>query len=80
MSYVLFFLAGFGFGYAAVGGWKFLPLAFPLLLALGAFLRDGVDATALLKLVIAVVVMLLGILLGTLVDQRGGSSQTAGAG
>ena len=80
MSYVLFFLAGLGFGYAAVGAWKFSPLLFPLLLAAGAFIRDGVDGAAVLKLVVAVVVMLLGILLGTLLDQRGARSQTAGAG
>jgi hypothetical protein len=80
MSYVLFFLAGFGFGYAATGVWKFLPLVFPLLLAVGAFIRDGVDGTALLKLLIAVAVMLLGIFLGTLLEQRGERGQTAGAG
>jgi hypothetical protein len=80
MSYVLFFLAGLGFGYAANGGWKFLPLLFPLVLAVGAFIRDGIDGTALLKLVVAVAVMLLGILLGALLEQRGGRSQTAGAG
>ena len=63
MAYVLFFLAGLGFGYAAAGLWKFLPLLFPLVLAVGAFVRDGIHGTALLKLVVAVVVMLLGILL-----------------
>ena len=36
VAYVLFFLAGLGFGYAAMGGWKWLPLVFPLLLALFA--------------------------------------------
>ena len=80
MAYVLFFLAGLGFGYAAAGVWKFLPLLFPLVLAVGAFIRDGIDGTALLKLVVAVAVMLLGILLGTLLEQRGDRSQAAGAG
>jgi hypothetical protein len=80
MAYVLFFLAGLGFGYAAAGVWKFLPLLFPLVLAVGAFVRDGIDGTALLKLVVAVAVMLLGILLGTLLEQRGDRSQAAGAG
>lgn len=77
MSYVLFFLAGLGFGYAAVGLWRFTPLVFPLLLALGAFLTDGVDAASLLKLVLAIAVTLVGILLGALLDQRSARSQTA---
>ncbi|HEY1358915.1 MAG TPA: hypothetical protein VGF21_11480 [Thermoleophilaceae bacterium] len=77
MSYVLFFLAGLGFGYAAVGLWKFAPLVFPLVLALGAFLRDGVDGESLLKLVVAIVVMIVGIVLGALIDARGARSQTA---
>ena len=77
MSYVLFLLAGFGFGYAAVGLWKFAPLVFPLVLALGAFLRDGVSGAAFLKLVIAIVVMLIGIALGAMVDQRSARSQAA---
>jgi len=77
MSYVLFFLAGFGFGYAAPGMWKFTPLVFPLLLALGAFLRDGVSGASLLKLVIAIILMVIGIVLGAVLDQRGERSQTA---
>jgi hypothetical protein len=80
MSYVLFLLAGLGFGYAAVGIWKFAPLVFPTVLALGAFLRDGVDAGSLLKFVIAIVVTLIGIGLGAFLDERGARGQTAGAG
>ena len=34
-AYLLFFLAGLGFGYAASGRWKWVPLAFPLLLGIG---------------------------------------------
>ena len=33
-SYVLFFLAGIGFGYAAPTRWKWLPILFPIGLAL----------------------------------------------
>jgi len=77
MSYVLFFLAGLGFGYAAPGMWKFTPLVFPLLLALGAFLRDGISGGSLLKLVIAIILMVIGIVLGAVLDQRGARSQTA---
>ena len=80
MSYVLFFLAGLGFGYAAVGLWKLLPLVFPLVLALGAFLSDGVDAGSLVKLVVAIVVILIGIGLGVVLDERGARGEAAGAG
>jgi hypothetical protein len=79
MSYVLFFLAGLGFGYAAVGKWKLTPLVFPLTLAIGALLRDGVDVTSLIKLVIAIVVTVVGIVLGGVLDERTARSQTAGA-
>jgi len=77
MSYILFFLAGFGFGYAAPGMWKFAPLVFPLLLALGAFLRDGISGASLLKLLVAIIVMVIGIVLGAVLDERGARSQTA---
>jgi hypothetical protein len=80
MAYVLFLLAGLGFGYAAVGLWKLTPLIFPIVLALGAFLRDGVDGASVVKLVIAVVVTLIGIGLGAVLDERSARSQTAGAG
>jgi hypothetical protein len=80
MSYVLFLLAGFGFGYAAPGKWKLVPLVFPLLLALGAFLRDGVDAESLVKLAVAIVLVLVGVALGTALDERGARRQAAGAG
>ena len=46
-AYLLFFLAGVGFGYAAPGRWKWLPLLFPLALGIGALLKDGLDASIL---------------------------------
>ena len=80
LAFLLFFFAGLGFGYAAVGKWKFFPLVFPILLAIGAFIRDGVDAGSLLKLLAAVIVMLIGIGLGVMLDERSGRGETAGAG
>jgi hypothetical protein len=77
MSYVLFLLAGIGFGFAAAGLWKLTPLVFPLVLALGAFLRDGVDVGSFAKLVIAVVVMLIGIAVGAVLDERSARGQAA---
>jgi hypothetical protein len=64
VAYLLFFLAGLGFGYAAVGVWKWLPPAFPLLLALGAAASEGVDGTLLLRLALALLVTAVGVVLG----------------
>ena len=72
ISYLLFFLAGVGFGYAAPGKWKWLPLLFPLLLAIGAIVIHGVDASILLRLLIALIITVLGVLLGTMIDARAG--------
>jgi hypothetical protein len=68
VPYLLFFIGGLGFGYAAVGGWKWAPLAFPLLLALATALRDGVDGTLILRLVVALIVMTAGVLAGMWLD------------
>ena len=68
MPYLIFLLAGVGFGYAAAGRWKWLPLIFPLLLALAAALSEGVDGTLILRLAIALVVTAAGVLLGMLLD------------
>jgi hypothetical protein len=64
VAYVLFFLAGLGFGYAAIGIWKWLPLAFPLLLALAAAASEGVDGTMLLRLAVALLLTAAGVVLG----------------
>jgi hypothetical protein len=64
VAYVLFFLAGLGFGYAAIGVWKWLPLAFPLLLALAAAASEGVDGTMLLRLAVALLLTAAGVVLG----------------
>jgi hypothetical protein len=70
IGFVLFFLAGLGFGYAAPGGLKFLPVIFPLLLAIGALLKDGLQADILLKLVVALLITVGGIVLGAVLDAR----------
>jgi hypothetical protein len=79
IAYVLFLLAGLGFGYAAPGRWKFVPVVFPLLLAAGAFVRDGVDVGSLIRLIVAIVVTVIGIVLGALLDERSARGETAGA-
>ena len=70
IAYLLFFIAGVGFGYAAPGKWKWLPLVFPLLLGLGAIFKDGLDGAILLRLVIALIITVLGVVLGTVLDSR----------
>ena len=76
-AYVLFFLAGLGFGYAAPGKWKWLPLVFPLALALGAAIQQGIDGTWVFRLIIALVVTVGGVLLGALLDARGERGERA---
>jgi hypothetical protein len=70
LGYVLFFVAGLAFGYAAPGGTKFLPFIFPILLAIGAAARDGLQAEIFLKLLAALVITTIGIVLGWMLDAR----------
>jgi hypothetical protein len=67
---ILFFLAGLAFGYAAPGRARFLPLLFPLALALGALSRDGLTGGLIVRLVIALAVTGLGIAAGAALDER----------
>src|SRR3954462_14175860 len=71
IAYLLFFLAGLGFGYAAEGRWRWLPLAFPLVLGLFAIFKYGPDASVLIRLIVALVVTALGVLVGAAIDARG---------
>jgi hypothetical protein len=71
----MFLLAGLGFGFAAPGKWRWIPLVFPLALALGAAYEEGVDGTLLVRLVIALLVTAGGVLLGALLDRRGRREQ-----
>ena len=71
IAYLLFFIAGVGFGYAAVGKWRWLPLLFPGVLGLFALLKYGPDASVLIRLIVALIVTALGVLVGTAIDARG---------
>ena len=68
VPYLIFFLAGLGFGYAAAGIWKWFPLAFPLLLVLAAALQEGIDGTLILRLAVALAVTAAGVVLGMVLD------------
>ena len=71
VAYLLFFLAGLAFGFAAPGRTKLIPFLFPLLLAIGAALTNGLDVTLFLRLIVALALTALGIVLGALMDDRG---------
>jgi hypothetical protein len=71
VAYLLFFIAGLGFGYAAEGKWRWLPLLFPLVLGLFALLKYGPDASVIIRLIVALVITALGVLVGAAVDARG---------
>jgi hypothetical protein len=79
VSYLLFFLAGLGFGYAAPGKWKWAPLAFPIALALGAAFKNGMDGEMLVRLLIALGVTAAGVIVGRLLDERGRRREAAAA-
>jgi hypothetical protein len=76
-AYVLFFLAGLGFGFAASGKWKWLPIIFPLALAIGAAVQEGIDGALIMRLILALVVTAGGVLLGALLDRRGERGERA---
>jgi hypothetical protein len=69
-AYVLFFLAGVGFGYAAPTRWKWLPVLFPIALALGAVMIHGLDAAIVVRLIVALVVTAAGVFLGMMIEAR----------
>ena len=69
-AYLLFFLAGIGFGYAAPTRWKWLPVLFPIALALGAVFAHGLDGAVIVRLVIALVVTAAGVFVGMMIEAR----------
>jgi hypothetical protein len=78
IGYVLFFIAGIGFGYAAPGNFKFIPFLFPIALALGAMLKQGIQGEVLLRLLLALAITAIGILLGRLLENRFEPEENAG--
>ena len=69
-AYVLFFLAGVGFGYAASTRWKWLPILFPIALAFVAVFIHGIDGTVVIRLIIALIVTAAGVFVGMMIDAR----------
>ena len=73
-SYVLFFLAGIGFGYAAPTRWKWLPILFPIALALMAVFIHGFGGAVVIRLIIALIVTALGVFVGMMIEARSDAS------
>jgi hypothetical protein len=78
LGYILFFVAGIGFGYAASGGAKYVPFLFPIALALGAMFRDGVQGVILLRLLLALILTGIGIVIGRVLEDRFEREENAG--
>ena len=74
VGYLLFFIAGVGFGFAAPPKWRWLPLLFPLALGLWALMKYGPDASVLIRLVLALVITVIGIFVGAMLDARSSES------
>jgi hypothetical protein len=77
VAYLLFFVAGIGFGYAAIGKWKWIPILFPLVLAVGAAIQQGIDGTWVFRVIVALAVTVGGVLLGAMLDARGERGERA---
>ena len=77
IPYILFFLAGLGFGYALFGIWRWPAVLFPILLALMAFASDGVSSEAVLELLLALGLTAAGTVLGTVFATREDRTQPA---
>ena len=77
VPYILFFLAGLGWGYALYGIWRWTALLFPLVLALFAFSSDGVSGEAVLELLVALGITVGGTVIGTILATREDSAQPA---
>ena len=77
IGYLLFFLAGVGFGYAAPAKLKPLPLTFPIVLAIVAFMSDGIQGEIVVRLLIALAVTAVGIVLGGMIDAATGRDKAA---
>jgi hypothetical protein len=66
IGFILFFVTGVAFGFAAPGAFSFLALAIPTFFAVMDALANGVDGHLLITFVIAIVLTVVGIVVGRL--------------
>lgn len=64
VSGILFFLAGLAFGYALGPPLMWIPLAFPVIMALGAVIATGPTVLTFVLLLVALAITFLGVYLG----------------
>jgi uncharacterized membrane protein len=69
VAFVLFVVSGFVFGYA-LGNWGWTALVIPLLFAIPALVRDGIESDIVIKMIVVLVLTSLGVIAGQLVDRR----------
>jgi len=79
VGFILFFVAGFVFGYAAPGGWAFLPVVIPIVVGLYTMLTEGLDATVVLLTLLGIVVTAAGTIAGKALLYRLESDEAAGS-
>ena len=79
IAYLLFFVAGVGFGYAAPGRLKWIALGFPVLLFIVAVMTSGIDVWTVVRLLIALVLAAAGVVVGRMLDERGRRGEATAA-
>ena len=70
VAYILFAIAGFAFGYIIPGRWAFLPVLFPILLAIPTAMSDGVEGHLVFRLILALVITVVAVIAGRMVAHR----------
>jgi hypothetical protein len=76
IAYILFALTGFVFGWAIPGKRAVIvPILIPLLIALPTAMKEGADGRFLVDLFVALLVTVIGIVVGRIVAGRSGSGQ-----
>jgi hypothetical protein len=78
-GFVVFFIAGFVFGYAAPGLSAFLPVLLPILIGLYTGATQGFDGHVILYTIIGIVVTLVAVVLGRALVYRleGGQARSS---
>ena len=78
-GFIVFFLAGLAFGYAAPGVWGLFPVVIPFVMGVYTGLTTGFDGHVILFTVIGMVVSLVGSLLGRALQYRLEGDEAPGA-
>jgi hypothetical protein len=78
-GFVVFFLAGFVFGYAAPGLSAFLPVLLPLVIGIYTGVTQGFDGHVITFTIIGIVVTFVAVLLGRALAYRleGGEARSS---